>query len=36
MICYLYIAQNIDTILCISNQKLKIYIVLRILFCTHI
>ena len=28
MICYLYIAQNIDIVLCISSQMLNIYIVL--------
>lgn len=33
---HLYIAKNIDSVLCISSQMLKIYIVLHILFCTHI
>ena len=32
IICHFYIAQNIDTVLCISSQMLNIYIVLCILF----
>ena len=36
MICHLYIAQNIDTVLCISTQMINIYIVLCTVFCTHI
>ena len=36
IICHLYIAQNIDTVLSISSQMLNIYIVLWILFCTNI
>ena len=34
--CHIYIARNIDTVLRISSQMLNIYIILCILFCTHI
>ena len=36
MICHLYIAQNIDTVLYISSQMLNIYIILCIFLQPHL